>query len=151
MEKLAKRIAREIAQTLHQDVEKEKTVAYGLIAIIQTTSTVLLVLFIGLIIGAIAEAMILCFSVSLLRRYSGGAHALTIELCTAMSVVYCTAFSYVSKFVVGPAIGWYLLTALSAGIYIMAVVVVYLRVPVDSPNKPIRTEKKGNGCGKDRT
>jgi accessory gene regulator B len=142
MEILARKLANEIARTMQYDDEKEQVVAYGLIAIIQTAVTTVIVLLLGFLIGAPAEAMILCFSVSLLRRYTGGAHAETIELCTAISVIYCTVFSYVSRFVIGPAIGWCLLGAVSAGIYLAAFAVVYRRVPVDSPNKPIRTENK---------
>ena len=88
MEKAAKILANRIAQTLQYDEERELVVAYGLTGLIQTTVTVLLVLIFGLIAGVPVEALIICFSVSILRKYSGGSHADSIHLCTAMALLY---------------------------------------------------------------
>ena len=75
MEKIANKLAHNISLSLGFDDEKEAVVAYGLIAIIQITVIVLLVLFFGILISAPVEGLIVCFSASILRKYSGGAHA----------------------------------------------------------------------------
>ncbi len=68
MEKLARKLANNIALSLGYDDEKEAVVAYGLIAIIQVSIIILLVLLLGLLAGAPIEAMIICLSASILRK-----------------------------------------------------------------------------------
>lgn len=142
MEKLAKKLASNIARSLGYDEEKEAVVAYGLIAVLQILETFFLVFLAGLLIGAPAEAMIVCLSVGFLRQYSGGAHAGTAGLCIGIGAVYSAAAAFVSArlllAVYNPAI---MLTAIVI-LYIISFAVVKRLAPVDSPNKPIRTEKK---------
>ena len=102
MEKLAKQLANNIASSLNYDKEKEAVIAYGLIAIIQVAITVLLILLFGIQIGAPIEALVICFSASILRKYSGGAHADTPELCTAISVIYCILMALLTKHLLTP-------------------------------------------------
>ena len=142
MEKLARKLAGRIAKTLDYDNEREQVIAYGLIAIIQTFMTVALVLAGGLIIKAPAEALIICFSVSTLRKYSGGAHVSFIELCTFTAVVYCILLAAVSKYFLAPRMDTYFMSALTAAVFALSFLIVYKLAPVDSPNKPIKTEKK---------
>jgi len=142
MEKLARKLANRIALSLGYDDEKEAVIAYGLIAMIQIFITVLLVLLLGILIGATAEAMIVCFSVSTLRKYSGGAHAGSAELCTSMSVVYCTLTAFASgKLLLGLYSPLLMVPAIIV-IYGISFLIVHKYAPVDSPNKPIRTQQK---------
>lgn len=141
MEKLARKIARNSAVSLGYDAEREAVMAYGLIAIIQIVVTVGLALAFGLLVGAPLEALIVCFSVSILRRYSGGAHAQDAEFCTAISVVYCTLAAVVSTMLAA----WYQPVAMAIAILLVYGAtwwIAYRYVPVDSPNKPITSEKK---------
>jgi accessory gene regulator B len=86
--------------------------------------------------------MILCFSVSLLRRYTGGAHVGFIALCTSIGILYCTLFSYISRYLVGPILTPAWIMGLTAGVYLISYYIIYKLVPVDSPRKPIRTAEK---------
>lgn len=141
MEKLARRIARDSAASLGYDAEREAVMAYGLIAIIQIVVTVGLALAFGLLVGAPLEALIVCFSVSILRRYSGGAHAHDVDFCTVVSVVYCTLAAAASKALAL----WYQPIAMAIAILLVYGAtwwIAYRYVPVDSPNKPITSEKK---------
>lgn len=142
MEKLARKLAADVSLALGYDAEKEAVVAYGLIAIIQITITTLLILIFGILIGAPVEAMILCFSVSIFRKYSGGAHARTAEICTCFSVFYCVAMAVVSKKLLAGICPPVLLGPAVILVYLCAFLIVGRVAPVDSPNKPIRTEKK---------
>lgn len=142
MEKLSKKLASNIAKTLGYDDEKEQVVAYGLTALLQTVVTVLIVFIIGLIVGTPIESLILCFSVSSLRKYSGGAHVSYIELCTAMGVVYCIIFAVISRYVLVSLISPGIMIAADVVVYALAYFSIYKLAPVDSPNKPIKTLKK---------
>lgn len=141
MEKIIRRQASKIARSLGLDAEREAVVAYGLIAIVQITITILLALLFGFIIGAPVEAMIVCFSVSILRKYSGGAHAHDTEFCTVVSVVYCTIAALVSRLLAVNHQAVLMLIAIAV-VYAAVYWIIYRYCPVDSPNKPIKTEKK---------
>jgi accessory gene regulator B len=142
MERLARKLASNIAGSLGYDNEKERVIAYGLTAMIQISVTVILVFAIGLIIGAPVEALIICFSVSLLRKYSGGAHVGTIEECTSISVIYCVAFALISRRLLLPALNIYSMIPIIIVVYVLSFIAIFKLAPVDSPNKPIKTEKK---------
>ena len=149
MEKLARKLANEISKSLDYDDEKNQVIAYGLIAIIQMAVTVILVFILGLIVKAPVEALIICFSVSTLRKYSGGAHLNYIELCTSTGVIYCFIFSLISKYLLASILNTYFMSFIIAVVYILSFLAIYKLAPVDSPNKPIKTEKKKKRMKKD--
>ncbi|MPM08337.1 Accessory gene regulator protein B [bioreactor metagenome] len=142
MEKLARKIANNIARSLGYDEEKEAVVAYGLIAGIQIIETFFWVLLAGILIGAPVEAMIVCLSVGFLRQYSGGAHAGTAELCIGVGVVYSTASAFLSRRLLLAVYSPVFMLAAIVVLYLISIIVVRMHAPVDSPNKPIRTEEK---------
>lgn len=142
MEKIARKLASNIAFSLGYDDEKEAVIAYGLIAIIQIILTVLLVLLFGILVGAPVEALIICFSVSILRKYSGGAHASNAELCTLFTVLYCTLTAVIAKKILTGIYYPVPMAIIVLIIFCFAFLVVYKFAPVDSPNKPIRTKNK---------
>lgn len=142
MEKFAIALANKIATELQMEDEKREVIAYGLIAIIQMIITTMLVFIAGLIAGTAVEALIICFSVSLLRKYSGGAHLGTIEICTSFALVYCIGFSLIAKYLIYPVLNTYILTFVSFAVLALAYFTVYKLAPVDTPNKPIKTDKK---------
>lgn len=142
MEKLARKLACNISSALGYDDEKEAVVAYGLIAIIQVSITVLMILIFGILVGAPAEAMIICFSVSILRNFSGGVHAKTAEICTCFSTAYCTVTAVISKKLLTEIYNPVIMAVGLIVIFGLSFLIVYKFAPVDSPNKPIRTEKK---------
>jgi len=142
MEKTARKLARKICEALDYDNEKEQIVAYGLIALFQITATVLGTLAFGFVVGTPVEALIICFSVSILRKYSGGAHAGTILLCTIIAIVYSTAFSVVSSRLLAPVADRSALVLAVAVAFFAAFYIVYKKAPVDTPQKPIKTTQK---------
>ncbi|MGI5971870.1 MAG: accessory gene regulator ArgB-like protein [Oscillospiraceae bacterium] len=142
MEKLARKLASKISASLNYDAEKEAVIAYGLIAIIQIAVTVLMIFIIGLLLDVYVEALIVCFSASIMRKYSGGAHAGSAELCTSFSIFYCLLTALVSKRLLTPVYHLLPMAAAAILIFALSLIVVYKKAPVDSPNKPIRTEKK---------
>lgn len=141
MEKMARKLAANVARSLDYDAEREAVIAYGLIGIMQIIITFVLVLFFGILVGAPAEALIVCTAVGLLRKYSGGAHAGSAELCNAISVVYSASAGFVAKKYLS-AIDNPFLMLLTVVIFSVSYLIVYRYAPVDSPNKPIKTVKK---------
>ena len=142
MEKLAQRLAANIAKSLGYDKEKEAVIAYGLTAIIQVTVTVLLILLLGLLIRAPIEAMITCISIMLYRKYSGGAHAHSAEFCAIFSVLFCIIAAGIAKWLLIKIYDPIIMAFALVIIFGLSFYIVYKFAPVDSPNKPIRTDRK---------
>ena len=142
MEQLAKKLANNISLSLGYDAEKEAVVAYGLVAMIQISLTTALVLLLGILVGAPVEALIVCFSVSILRKYSGGAHAKTAEFCTCFSVIYCISAAVLTEKILVKIYDPFLMAVASVLIFALSFLIINKFAPVDSPKKPIRTDKK---------
>lgn len=142
MEKLAHKFASGISLSLGYDEEKEAVIAYGLTAIIQVSSTILLVLLLGILVGVLIESLIVCFSVAFFRKYSGGAHAETAEFCTCFSALYCTLTAFLSKRLFSAVYSPIPMAVVVILIFSLSFIAIYKLAPVDTPNKPIRTEKK---------
>ena len=141
METWVRKLANKVAASQGFDAEQESVVAYGLLAIVQVVLTVTLALAAGLLIHAPAEAMIVCFSVSILRRFSGGAHADSFGFCTGITVVICTLFAFLAKWLAGYMTAL-ILMLVALAVYAFAYTAIHKYAPVDSPNKPIKTERK---------
>ena len=142
MEKIAHKLASNISKALNYNYEQEQVIRYGLIAIIQVLVTILLVSIIASILHILPEALIITFSVSLLRKYSGGSHANTIEACTATAVIYSIVFALISKTLLRPIFNSISLIAVTFTIFLLAYWIIYKKAPVDSPNKPIKSPQK---------
>jgi len=142
MERLSKKLAVDIAQSLDKSKDEQEIIAYGLLGIFQLISNIVLTLLFGWIFGVPFQALFLSFSVSLLRRFSGGAHAETLNFCTLVGLVYSIFFAKVSVYLTGSTFNPWISFGLSAMIMILAWITVAARAPVDSPQKPIRSAEK---------
>lgn len=96
----------------------------------------------GIAFSVLWELAVVYLSVSLFRKYSGGQHASTMLACTILSTIVCLAAAFLGRELSTISNNRILLTVLVVLTYGFAFLVVWLRAPVDSPNKPIRTEKK---------
>jgi accessory gene regulator B len=142
MEQLSKKIAADIAHSLGKNNDEQEIIAYGLLGIFQLISNIGLTLLFGWIFGVPFQALVLSFSVSLLRRFSGGAHAESLNFCTLVGLVYSIFFAKVSVYLAGSTLNLWISLSFSALIMILAWITVAARAPVDSPQKPIRSIEK---------
>lgn len=142
MEKISFKIANKISSELNFDEDKRQVVQYGLLALVQLFFYVFFIVLIGIFFGVALEALVVLFSVSLLRKYSGGAHSDSIIVCTVFGVFFCLAFSIIIKHFIIGFISFYSLSFLMLIIYATSFLLIDKYAPVDNPNKPIKTEKK---------
>ena len=75
MEKLSNNIANKVALELSLDDDNREVIAYGTFALIQMLFSIILVFLFGLLFHVAFEALIISFTGSILRKYSGGVHA----------------------------------------------------------------------------
>ncbi|NLK38723.1 MAG: accessory gene regulator B family protein [Clostridiales bacterium] len=142
MEKLAKRIADLIGNSLGQDDEQKQVVAYGLSAILQFLAIFVISSVISLIGGFFLESMIMLFAVGLLKRSVGGAHSSTMLSCTIMSILNISIVAALAHYFFNSSSILIPASLVAAFIYITALFLVYKLAPVDSGNKPIVKPEK---------
>lgn len=142
MEKIVLKISNKLTEQLDLDNEKKLVVFYGLLALFQIIISFFFIILIGLILGVMFEALIFCLSVSILRKYSGGAHASSVEICTIFGVIACITFPMIIKYIYIYLYNLYFIVLLIIITFLLSFILIYKLAPVDSPNKPIKTNKK---------
>lgn len=142
MEKIARIIAKKISTFLNYNNEQEEVITYGMIALIQIVITIILVIFLGGLLNVLTEALIITFSISVLRKYSGGVHVSSLEFCMAVGVIYSIVFAWISKYLLAPVMNYTFMIIIDIIVFIVSYLIIYRLAPVDSPNKPIVTDKK---------
>lgn len=139
---LTNKISTIICHNLNITGEKKEVIEYGMIAIVQIIFFIPIVLFVGIFTGTALPALTICLTTSLLRKYSGGVHVSSINICTIIGVTFCLLASVLIKYVLADWISLFWLYVVAAPCYALAFITIYLKAPVDSENKPIKTLKK---------
>ncbi|MBK1809749.1 accessory gene regulator B family protein [Clostridium sp. YIM B02505] len=142
MEKLTKNIAAKIAVELNIGNDSKEVIAYGIFAIMQIGLSIMLVMVFGLVFHVVIEALVVCLVGSILRRYSGGAHASTPSGCIIITTIVCVGLAAVFSFVIEKFINLKYMLFLGMAVFLWAYYLVYKLAPVDSPSKPIKMEEK---------
>jgi accessory gene regulator B len=142
MEKYSKAIASKLALELGYDDDKREVMAYGAFALIQMFISIGLVVIFGLMFDVVIEALIISFTASILRKYSGGVHASSPNTCTILGVVVCVGFGMLIKLVLVPITDLKIFLVLGALGFIWSFYKINKLAPVDTPNKPIKSEER---------
>lgn len=141
VEKLSKVISSKIALNLKVDKNREEIIEYGAFNFIQILWCILLVIIFSSIFGVLVQALIITFTISLLRKYSGGAHASTPNGCAIIGGAVSVGFALIVERVFSKFNN---LEVLILGIIslMFSYYTVYRLSPVDSLAKPIRKLEK---------
>lgn len=142
MEKIANDIADKVALELNLDNDRKEVIAYGTFALLQIIISIFLVSVLGWIFHVAFEALIVSFTVAILRKYSGGVHASSPNVCTFLGVVVCIGQAILFKLLVSLYRNLNLILILGVIIFTLSYYLIYKLAPVDSDKKPIRKKEK---------
>lgn len=140
---LTDRLVKKISSELNYDEEKSAVISYGIFAFLQILTSIAIVTLFGLLLGVVFQVLVVSFSISILRQYSGGIHATRPSLCLILGTIATIAIALIVHYLISLII---IEVNLSIIIVIMALsfYLVIKLAPVDSPEKPIRTQSKKN-------
>ncbi|MEW8955841.1 accessory gene regulator ArgB-like protein [Clostridium sp.] len=138
---LSKYISNKISKELRLDTESNEVIAYGTFALLQSLISIFVTSVIGYLLNILVEVLIISFSVSILRKYSGGVHATSPNRCLIIGTFFCIIQGLISKklFLL---INFNTLIILAILSFIFTYYTVYKLAPVDSKNKPIKNLNK---------
>lgn len=142
MERLTNSIADKIAGELKLDRDNKEVIAYGMFAIMDIALSIFLIGVFGLMFHVAAEALTISFAGSILRKYSGGAHASSPGRCAAIGTIICVGGALLFVHLIGPIITPDLLVLSGVIVFVWSYYLIFKLAPVDSPAKPIRTRQK---------
>src|SRR5471030_1140003 len=97
IEGVCKRISNNIAQELNLDDDKRDVINYGIFAFIQMGICIALVIIFGLIFNVVTEALIISFTISILRKSYGGVHASSSGKCAIIGTITSVGMGIISK------------------------------------------------------
>jgi len=139
IEKVCEKISGYIAQELNLDDDKKSVINYGIFAFIQMVLCITLVIIFGYIFNVTKEALIVSFTVSILRKSSGGVHASSAERCVVIGTVASVVMALVCKYI---NVSFSFVILVGSIIFIWSYYIVYKLAPVDSIAKPIKSIEK---------
>ena len=139
IEDICKKISNNIAQELNLDDDKRAVINYGIFAFVQMAICIALVIIFGLIFNVVIEALIISFTISILRKSSGGVHASSSGKCAIIGTITSVGMGIISKHIY---VSFGLVSVVGSVVFIWSYYIVYKLAPVDSVAKPIKNIEK---------
>jgi Membrane protein putatively involved in post-translational modification of the autoinducing quorum-sensing peptide len=139
LENLCNKISNYISQELNLDDNRKAIINYGIFAFMQMIICILLVMIFGAIFNVFFEAIIVSFTVSILRKSSGGVHASSPKACAVIGTISSIWMAKISQNI---QVDFNRLIIWGIIIFIWAYYFIYKLAPVDSVAKPIKNLDK---------
>lgn len=140
IEKISLNLSTRLGNKLDKGEEEKAILNYGLFIIMHTFIGIIITLLVGLITGMLIEILLITITSALFKRYTGGVHASTPEICLIIGVILSLILSILCRFIV---INIDINKIVFAGMIIIAFsyYMIYYNCPVSSKNKPLKNEK----------
>lgn len=132
---LSSKIATKIVAETGGNEERKSIIEYGIFAILQMGVALIFTIIFGILFNVLVEALIVSFSISILRKCSGGVHATSPTRCTVIGTIICIL---IPKLVISIDMNIIYSIILGTIVFIISYYTVYKLAPVDSKNKPIK-------------
>lgn len=141
VEGMSKKVSDYICSNLDLDNRNREIIAYGAFTVIQTCFAYIIAIIIGLIFNVLIQALIISFCGSILKKYSGGAHASSAGRCIVVGNLIILLLSFLSILIIRTfQINSLLLLLIFC--FSSSLLLVYKLAPVDSKSKPINNINK---------
>lgn len=142
MEKIINSFTEYLKLELNLSKDNKEVIKYGMFTIVQIVTSILLIIIFGIIFKCTIESLIISFTVSILRKYSGGVHASSPERCIFLGTFICIGEALIVKYLIYINIDIELLIIIEMIIFIFSYIKIIKLAPVDNIRKPIKTIEK---------
>lgn len=144
MEKLANNIAQKLASELNLNQDNKEVIAYGTFALLHMFLSIVLVTILGLMFHRVIEALLISFTTSLLRKYSGGVHTSSPYICMIVGTLLCIGQTLIVSYAVASYVNLRITILLGLLTFIYSYYIISKLAPVASPSKPIIKKERRN-------
>ncbi|NFT93109.1 accessory regulator AgrB [Clostridium botulinum] len=139
IEYICEKISNYVAEELNFDDDKKSIINYGIFAFIQIGICIVLVAIFGFVFNVTIEALIVSFTISILRKSSGGVHASSPERCVIIGTVASVGMALIAKSI-NANFSFVILFGII--VFVWSYYILYKLAPVDSIAKPIKNIEK---------
>lgn len=139
IENICEKISDYISRELNFDNDKKSVINYGVFAFVQMVISIALVIIFGFIFNVAIEALIISFTISILRKSSGGAHSKSPERCAVIGTVVSVGMGLICKYI---NVSFSFIVLIGSVVLIWSYYIVYKVAPIDSIAKPIKSVEK---------
>ena len=139
IESISISLSTKLGDKLEKTEEEKSVLNYGLFIIIHTFIAMVITLLVGLITGMLIEITLISITSAMFKRYTGGVHASTPEICLVISVVLSLILSILCRLMI---INIDINSIVLIGIIVIsfAYYMIYYKCPIPSKNKPLKNE-----------
>ena len=127
-----------LAKEFDYSEEKKEILAYAVENILLTVVGFVMVIAVGFAVRAPVETLSAAIAGGILRKFSGGAHAATRTSCLVIGAVLYPGVGWLIK-TLSPFWGYQGISIIIFGLVALLLVLIY--APVDSPAKPIVSQE----------
>jgi len=122
------------------DQEEKDILAFGLMALISTMTSLLLIIIISSLIGVTRLAVTAAIVAAILRLFSGGIHAKTYKQCIVTSTTVFTSLGLIASLnILEIESNAFLIFSI---FMIIGFIIIYLYAPADVESNPINSEMR---------
>lgn len=137
MFKFSNYVSSKISHSLNLDDSSNEVIAYGAFSFFQSLLSIAVVSIIGYILNILVETLIITFSVSILRKFSGGVHATTPNNCLIIGTIFCIIEGLLAK-ILSLKLNFNTILILGFIVFSLIYYLTYKLAPVESNQKPIK-------------
>ncbi|MDO7788689.1 accessory gene regulator ArgB-like protein [Desulforamulus aquiferis] len=131
-----------IAQYMQGDRDNNKAiVAYGLNVVIFNTFVFLATIITAIILGLTVPVFMALIASGSLRFFTGGYHCSQPHHCTIITVIMINLYGYLAL-VISPMLTLEQLAVILGIIMVLCLYFIIKNAPVETPNKPIKIERR---------
>lgn len=122
------------------DIDDRECYAYGLELLFSKVIFYVVTLILSFLTGAFAATLVFIVAYMWLRKYSGGYHCNTSEMCLLLSIIIVMINILIYKLSIDFINDATLIVWITAAV--MAYIIILIFSPVASPNKPITSDER---------
>lgn len=143
IDKMSLNLSTRLGDRLDKDEEEKAVLNYGLFMIIHTFIGIIITILVGLITGMIIEISLITITSALFKRYTGGVHASTPEICLVIGIILSLILSILCRFI-SINLDINNIALIGMIIIVFSYYMIYYKCPIPSKNKPLKNEKTRN-------
>lgn len=138
MENLCDNIAFGLCQSKDKTCDEYEVLRYGVFVFLHVCNAAILTIIFGLLTGVCFEICIISLMAALMKRNSGGVHCSSPNRCIITGIIISYIYALIGKKLVNMKLE--ILYVVNIIILIHSFLVIYVKCPVPSQNKPLKNE-----------
>ena len=137
-ENLSDSIAFKLCESKDRTSDEFEVLKYGVFAFLHICMAVILTITFGIVTNTLFQICIISLMAGVMKRNSGGVHCSSPNRCIATGIIVSYIFALIGKSLINVKLE--ILYSINIIMLIHSFIIIYIKCPVPSPNKPLKKE-----------